>query len=151
MKMMALLLMTMTLAGCQQTMMSSVIRIKLDAVTDDLRSDLVKQVYEKATEHGGRCEYVARSREYHSCNLPINAKLYGLNVGFSPNGQYSIVIRYEHVHLLPLATRNKVLSGRYIPQDYKALESWIKSIVPKEVVEDSYRYYIAFDDFRESF
>ena len=145
-----LTLVVLFISGCQQTMMGSLIIIKREFVTEEFRSDLVGRIYSEILGLDGSCSLISREREFHNCRVVIDGQMYIFALGFTPKGSYLISLEHTHAHLFP-ASRQKVLSGRYIPNNYKIFETWIKSLIPDDAVLEMYRRYIGYEDFKEPF
>lgn len=136
------------LGACAQSFASSIVVIDEAYLTDEVRNEIVADVYAKAEQLGGECKLLNSQRQVHYCPLqPDNPSLV-VGVGYSPRGDYVLYVRSNYVHWIP-QSESKVTSGRFIGDTQKELEEWMRSIVPDEAIVRAERKYSGYDVIQE--
>jgi hypothetical protein len=150
-KLLTMAFLLLALAGCQQTIIKSTLVIKSGESSDEIRSKIKQSVYKWSEDLGGSCYLNRRNDgEYHGCTVVVDRNSYFLSFWFGADGQDHISTEYTYLHFLP-APKDRVLSGRYVPERHKMHEAWIKKLVPEQSIEGAYRMYIGYDDYKEPF
>lgn len=143
-----LALASLLLTACTQTITSSTVRVDESYLSDSRRGELVKRVYEKASDHGGDCKLVSEARQYHVCSLADGNPHVELSVGYNPGGHFIISTSSTLVHWFPPTTK-KVTSGAYLPALQRDLEAWMLSLLPKDAILEATRTYVGYGVSRE--
>ncbi|MBV1866944.1 MAG: hypothetical protein KUG69_03415 [Marinosulfonomonas sp.] len=129
------------LGACGQLFSTSAVYIDDALLTDQLRKELIDKVYEKAELLGGECKLLNRQRQYHHCPLKAgDPSFLRLSIGYDPKGSYGIYVDSSVGVWLPKSAQ-QVTSGKFIGETQKDLESWMRSIVPDEIVIRAERSY----------
>lgn len=136
------------LGACVQSISTSSVFIDEAYLTDEVRNEIIADVYAKAEQLGGECMLLNQPLQVHYCRFePKNPSLI-LSVGYTLRGDYTISVRSNYVHWIP-QSESKVTSGRFIGGTQKELEEWMRSIVPDEAIIRAERTYSGYDVIQE--
>ena len=137
------------LSACVQSISKSSVVIDETYLTDELRNELIADVYEKAEQLGGECKLINSQRQFHSCTLETKGPSLRLSIGYNPKGIYRISVTSTYGHWIPQSDQ-KITSGKFIGDTQKELEEWMKSLIPHEAIIRAERTYLD-QDFIQKF
>lgn len=132
------------LSACSQSISTSSIIIDGAYLTDQIRKELVREVYKKAEQFGGECRLTNTQRQFHSCSLAPGNPSLRLSIGYNPKGDYRIAVTSTFGHWLPQSDQ-KITSGKFIGHTQKELEKWMRSLIPNEAIIRAERTYLDHD------
>ena len=135
------------LGACVQSFASSIVFVDEAYLTDEVRNEIVADVYEKTEQLGGECKLLNPQRQVHRCPLGQDHGLV-VGVGYNLEGGYMITVRSTTAHWIP-PSESKVTSGRFVGDTQKELEEWMRSIVPDEAIIRAERSYSGYDVIQE--
>jgi len=131
-------------SACTQSISSSSVYVKKSYLTKEFQDELVTRVYDKAAVLGGECKLLNSQREYHICALEPGNPSLKLSIGYNASGDYRISVESTFGHWLP-RSEQEITSGKYIGEQQKHLEKWMRSIVPDQAVSRAERSYLDYD------
>ena len=132
------------LGACAQSFAFSIVVVDESYLTDEVRNEIVADVYEKTEQLGGECKLLNEQLQVHSCRLGPDHGSLVISPGYNHEGGYLIVVRSTTVHWIP-PSESKVTSGRFVGDTQKELEEWMRSIIPDEAIIRAERTYLGSD------
>ena len=128
------------LGACSHSFATSIVVFDEAYLTDEVRNEIVADVYEKTEQLGGECKLLNQLRQLHRCSLPLDNPSLAVGVGYSLEGNYMIFVTSTRSHLFPQSI-SKITSGKLVGDTQKELEEWMRSIVPDEAIIRAERTY----------
>ncbi|WP_114284608.1 hypothetical protein [Candidatus Halocynthiibacter alkanivorans] len=137
------------LAACSQTITSSSIKIKDEALSERRIAEIEEKLTRRAEALGGSCELRSEIRQYYVCVIDDKAAGTILDFGYSREGEYFIIVFTTVGHWMP-PQDDDVKAGKHITMMHSELENWLVATIPPEIIESKTRSFVGYD-YRENF